>query len=70
MLYSKGILIDNCFKEELVMDVFDFTDIITYSSRNGVCNSVAQCGCSTCNTVAQCGCSGCNVNSVAQCGCS
>lgn len=52
------------------MDIFDFTDIITYSSRNDVCNTTTQCGCSVCNTVAQCGCSGCTVNSVARCGCS
>gem|GEM_PF-5646255 len=53
------------------MEIFDISELITYSSRNGsTCNSTAQCGCSTCNTVAQCGCSGCNVNSIAQCGCS
>ena len=52
------------------MEVYDFSDMVAYASRQGCSNSVAQCGCSTCNTVAQCGCGGCNVNNVARCGCS
>ena len=52
------------------MDIFDVTDIITYTARNGVCNTVSQCGCTVCNIVPQCGCSACSINDSAQCGCS
>lgn len=52
------------------MEIFDSLFIVPFSSKNGVCNTVAQCGCSQCNVVAQCGCSGCQINTTAQCGCS
>ena len=52
------------------MEIYDFEELVNYSSRNGVCNSTAQCGCTVCNTVPQCCCGQCTTNNTPKCGCS